>query len=103
MVKKISVQPAAAQKQGCWCSGSTALRRELPAKNQAAGGSGITALLRELLAKMRSRIAVAAVAAVLLACVVPQTKSRLTTALGRFFRDVARARARTRRYGNKYA
>ena len=52
---------------------------------------------------MRTRIAVAALAAVLLAGVVPQTKSRLTTALGRFFRDVARARARTRRYGNKYA
>ena len=52
---------------------------------------------------MRSRIAVAALAAVLLAGVGPQIKSRLTTALGRFFRDVARARARTRRYGNKYA
>ena len=51
---------------------------------------------------MRTRIAVAALAAVLLAGVVPQIKSRLTTALGRFFRDVARARA-TRRYGNKYA
>ena len=52
---------------------------------------------------MRTRIAIAALAAVLLAGVVPQIKSRLTTALGRFFRDVARARARTRRYGNKYA
>ena len=52
---------------------------------------------------MRTRIAAAALAAVLLAGVGPQIKSRLTTALGRFFRDVARARARTRRYGNKYA
>lgn len=33
----------------------------------------------------------------------PQAKSALTTALGRFFRYVAHARARTRRYGNKYA
>ena len=52
---------------------------------------------------MRTRIAIAALTAALLAFMLPHTKSRLTTALGRFFRDVARARARTRRYGNKYA
>ena len=47
--------------------------------------------------EMRTRIAIAALTAALLAFMLPHTKSRLTTALGRFFRDVARARARTRR------
>ena len=52
---------------------------------------------------MRTRIAAAALAALAVVCCTPAAKTRLTTALGRFFRDVARARARTRRYGNKYA
>ena len=52
---------------------------------------------------MRTRIAAAALAALAVLCCTPAAKTRLTTALGRFFRDVARARARTRRYGNKYA
>jgi len=52
---------------------------------------------------MRTRVAAAALAALAVVCCTPAAKTRLTTALGRFFRDVARARARTRRYGNKYA
>ena len=45
----------------------------------------------------------AALAALGIVCCTPAAKTRLTTTLGRFFRDVARARARRRRYGNKYA
>ena len=52
---------------------------------------------------MRLRLAAAALAALAVVCCTPAAKTALTTALGRFFRDVARARARTRRYGNKYA
>ena len=52
---------------------------------------------------MRLRLAAAALAALAVLCCTPAAKTALTTALGRFFRDVARARARTRRYGNKYA
>ena len=49
------------------------------------------------------RIGAAILAALAVLCCTPAAKTALTTALGRFFRDVARARARTRRYGNKYA
>ena len=52
---------------------------------------------------MRMRIGAAILAALAVLCCTPAAKTALTTALGRFFRDVARARARTRRYGNKYA
>ena len=52
---------------------------------------------------MRMRIGAAILAALAVLCCTPAAETALTTALGRFFRDVARARARTRRYGNKYA
>ena len=56
-----------------------------------------------IISQMRMRIGAAILAALAVLCCTPAAKTALTTALGRFFRDVARARARTRRYGNKYA